>query len=284
VIEQSLDLDFDVMVSDLAPIDLLIQRAGRLWRHSFRHSRPAGARRELLVLAPPFNENPSKNWLDELLPSTRYVYPDAGLLWRTLRTLVQRGEIETPDGLRALVSSVYDDEECPPELQAMADRVRGDQFAAASMARQYALDISGGYVGESLIWSSDVRVPTRLDDHYLTIRLGRVAEDASIAPWADVGDDLPPWHRWTLSEVRVTKNRLPPKSTSDPSLAEACNAVRATWGRWDQETPLIPLRFDGTRWVGCAVRPDGDVVDVAYDASSGLSLSPRSKASNAHAS
>ena len=51
IIEQSLDLDFDLMISDMAPIDLVIQRAGRIHRHD--NKRPDSvANPELCILMP----------------------------------------------------------------------------------------------------------------------------------------------------------------------------------------------------------------------------------------
>jgi CRISPR-associated endonuclease/helicase Cas3 len=51
VLEQSLDIDADFLVTRIAPTDMLLQRLGRLWRHP-ETSRPQGARRDAWILSP----------------------------------------------------------------------------------------------------------------------------------------------------------------------------------------------------------------------------------------
>jgi CRISPR-associated endonuclease/helicase Cas3 len=52
VLEQSLDIDVDLMLSDIAPIDLLVQRAGRLHRHHRPpEDRPVGQRSPCLLIS-----------------------------------------------------------------------------------------------------------------------------------------------------------------------------------------------------------------------------------------
>jgi CRISPR-associated endonuclease/helicase Cas3 len=95
VVEQSLDLDFDLLVSDLAPADLIIQRAGRLWRHPWRGARPVPGPR-LLLLSPEPVADPPTDWLGDA--RTRYVYDNPAILWRSARALLSAGRIISPDG------------------------------------------------------------------------------------------------------------------------------------------------------------------------------------------
>ena len=102
VIEQSLDLDFDLMVSEIAPIDLLLQRCGRLHRHP--RQRPAGLERpQFIVLCDAEAAGPPPESFGK---SIEYVY-DRYVLLRTWLTLRQREKLEVPAEIEALVEAVY---------------------------------------------------------------------------------------------------------------------------------------------------------------------------------
>ncbi|MET9328421.1 CRISPR-associated helicase Cas3' [Tsukamurella sp. NPDC003166] len=115
VIEQSLDLDFDLMFSDVAPIDLLIQRAGRLHRHARADDeRPATMREPRLVLTG-FARCP--DGAPDIDRGCAAVYGSAALL-RSLAVLDEHratlGAIRSPDDVASLVTSAYQDELPPP--------------------------------------------------------------------------------------------------------------------------------------------------------------------------
>ena len=124
VVEQSLDVCFDELFTDLAPIDLLLQRSGRMYRHAPnpRYSR-AGPR--LHVLLPGAGE-PLKFGAIELREgkdgSWRGVYDRAALL-RTLAAL-DRPEIVLPQDFRELIEGVYGD------LEVADDALRAECLSA----------------------------------------------------------------------------------------------------------------------------------------------------------
>jgi len=98
VVEQSLDVDFDVMITQLAPIDLLLQRAGRLHRHE-RGLRPTGPVPELHVLLPQQNGE---------FGATGYVYAETLPLVRTMPLVETPRPIRLPEEFRRLIGQVYD--------------------------------------------------------------------------------------------------------------------------------------------------------------------------------
>jgi CRISPR-associated endonuclease/helicase Cas3 len=52
VAEQSLDIDFDFLITDIAPVDLILQRAGRIFRHDRGNRNPGFKKSEILLLVP----------------------------------------------------------------------------------------------------------------------------------------------------------------------------------------------------------------------------------------
>lgn len=109
VLEQSLDIDADFLVTRICPTDMLFQRMGRLWRHDEGPSqmrRPAGACREAWILTPDLEEalqNPMKAF-----GKTGYIYSPY-VLCRTLEQWAQRRSVRLPDDIRPVLEATYAD-------------------------------------------------------------------------------------------------------------------------------------------------------------------------------
>ncbi|GLZ16131.1 CRISPR-associated helicase/endonuclease Cas3 [Actinomadura sp. NBRC 104425] len=139
VAEQSLDVDFDVLVSDLAPVDLLLQRLGRVHRHEDR-ARPERLRRPQLVVAGcrRLPDGPPR------LPAGSVLVYGEHLLWRTAAALDGKAEIELPRAIPKLIEAVYGTERIGPDswqrdLLRAADDERARRESMELAARQILL-------------------------------------------------------------------------------------------------------------------------------------------------
>lgn len=118
VVEQSVDLDADFLITDLAPTDLLLQRIGRLWRHN-RPNRKALEPRVLIVYPRETVEDAVEESGDASfktrLEADAYVYAPY-VLWRTAEVWRKLDKIVSPTDARRLLEATYKErEETEPE-------------------------------------------------------------------------------------------------------------------------------------------------------------------------
>ncbi|HOP48597.1 MAG TPA: CRISPR-associated helicase Cas3' [Desulfobacteraceae bacterium] len=215
VVEQSLDLDFDVMITDLAPIDLLIQRAGRLHRHTrdsignpLKGKGDMEQRGEayLYVFGPMPTETPAEDWLKSKLPGTQAVYQHVGQLWLTQQQVCRSGSICIPSDARTLIEGVYGEkgqELIPDSLLGLSWNAEGEAGSRRGMARLNALKLEKGYTRSSAEdsggWDKETRIPTRLGIDTVTVALASL-DGEWLKPYADVKE-----FGWELSMIDLPK-------------------------------------------------------------------------------
>jgi len=141
IIEQSLDLDFDLMISRTAPIDLLIQRVGRLHRHK-REDRPAHLQQPtLLWREPEIGEGGLPNFGVDKVIYQRFFLLKTWLKLRDMKAL------RSPEDIDALMDYVYS-EDCEPEeiaaaLQAARDEMNLGDANSAFRGGQHVIGAPG---------------------------------------------------------------------------------------------------------------------------------------------
>ena len=266
VVEQSLDLDGDLIVTELAPMELLLQRFGRGHRHK-RDWRPAGfVSARACVIAPPAVDEPPGNWGEAELGKGLFVYPDRGLLWRTAKLLAAHPRIELPAIARNLVEDAYDKEKLPTPgaFEASEQAHEGKVWADSSLARANALRFERGYGPEAADgrWHDDRIVPTRLGEDTARLRLLRV-----------VGDGLELWagpertaQTCARSELSVPAWRVAGMEP-DAAWTERLTAFAAELPDAARWVTLVPLAETATPGIWRNVLPG---VEIEYSREGGL--------------
>ena len=159
IVEQSVDLDADLMVTELAPTDMLLQRVGRLWRHK-REQRPVDVARlcivkEIKSLMEFRNMEPDA--ILDTLGGKAHVY-DPFVLLRTLQLWKNYPKIDIPSQIRELIEATYRDRgDDPQSWQKLFD----NRFAQNSNER-FKASMNSNYWQPQLPDAEGVQ--TRLND------------------------------------------------------------------------------------------------------------------------
>ncbi|MCG2725565.1 MAG: CRISPR-associated helicase Cas3' [Elusimicrobia bacterium] len=136
IVEQSVDLDADLMITELAPTDMLLQRMGRLWRHE-RKKRPVKVAR-LCIIKEGKSLKEFRNMkqvaIKKELGNKAYMYNPFVLL-RSLEVWNGKSEVSIPLQIRQLIESTYEDRNTEPDAwQKLFDEWFGTDSAKKMLA------------------------------------------------------------------------------------------------------------------------------------------------------
>ena len=254
VLEQSLDIDLDFLVTELCPMDLLLQRIGRLHRHEGRARPRPVAQARCAVL---------DTGTDEFDEGSKAVYGE-WLLWRTRKLLP--AVITLPHDIAPLVQDVYgwEPDPLPASPQSTAARAEYEKAQQIKMGKAKTFTIlppeehrkrpSRNTLDN---WMDDVgavsdngaRAAVRDGDPSIDVLVlmrdaagnVRFLPDETGQPGACVPTDEPPQPELALQIARQ-KLRLPGYFSKRWSVEQTIDALEArnreVFGLW-QQSPLL---------------------------------------------
>lgn len=270
VLEQSLDVDFDLLITDLAPVELMIQRAGRLHRHQLSeyYRSPNRGQATLVIFSPSLQGEIRDDWITQFFPKGSYVYPDHGRLYLSLVAFSRRKQITLPDDLRAMIEEVYGDDEngtsslsrLPPGLLNTTLREMGKRKGDVSVGMMNVLSFSEGYVYDGIKWADDAYTPTRLSELSVPVFLGCM-KNGGIFPL--YGEGL---LGWMQSEIFLKEGLLLRSAGDEEIIRAQVNGFPIN----QKGAILMVMKSADCGWMGSGWDNDGKRIEVRYNVKEGF--------------
>lgn len=132
VLEQSIDIDADFLVTRICPTDMLFQRLGRLWRHTKNDSqRPKNAVCGAVILAPEYESVIERS---NCFESSAVVYREY-VLCRTLEVWKDLSRVKLPEDIRRILEATYQEREEEGRLKELKNDMEKKKGKLENFAR-----------------------------------------------------------------------------------------------------------------------------------------------------